>query len=142
MEAYHHNNLEITIDKEGASRFTKVSYPIRYGRYCEIKAPDYLFQFNLNGEIKFIRGLSRSWPHPSEWLKRTDANDWIFYSIGWYNKIYYLIGEYYLPCLPYSSNSVWTYNPFVDPDIQKAFAAWTQLLSDLGTLGTNGMPAR
>jgi hypothetical protein len=75
VEAYRLNNLEITIDKEGANRFAKVTYPIRYGRFCEIKTADYLFQFNLNGEIKYIRGLSRDWPHPSEWLKRTDADD-------------------------------------------------------------------
>ena len=142
MDAYHFKNLEITIEKEGANRFTKVSYPIRYGRFCEIKTPDYLFQFNLNGEIKFIRGLRRSWPHPAEWLKRTDADDWIYYSAGGYNKIHYLIGEYYLPCLPYQSNSIWTYNPFIDPSIQQAFNAWTQLLSYLRSLGSNGIPAR
>ena len=88
MEAYHLNNFEITIDKEGAKRFTKVTYPIRYGRFCEIKTPDYLFQFNLNGEIKYIRGLSRNWPHPAEWLKRSDADDWVFYSVGGYNGNY------------------------------------------------------
>jgi len=142
VEAYHLNNLEITIDKEGAKRFTKVTYPIRYGRYCEIKTADYLFQFNLNGEIKYIRGLSRNWPHPAEWLKRSDADDWVFYSAGGYNGIYHLLGEYYLPCLPYRSNSIWTYNPFIDSDIQQAFTAWTQLLTDLSTLGTNGIPTR
>ena len=142
METYHSKNLEITIDKEGVNRFTKVSYPIRYGRFCEIKTADFLFQFNLNGEIKFIRGLSRSWPHPAEWLKRTDADDWIYYSVGGYNKIHYLIGEYYLPCLPYQSNSIWTYNPFIDPNIQQAFTAWTQIFSTLSLLGSNGMPER
>jgi len=142
VEPYHLNNLEITIDKEGARRFAKVTYPIRYGRFCEIKTPDYLFQFNLNGEIKYIRGLSRSWPHPAEWLKRTDADDWVFYSVGGYNGIYYLIGEYYLPCLPYRSNSIWTYNPFIDANIQQAFIAWTQLLTDIGSLRTNDFPPR
>jgi len=142
LETYHLNNLEITIDKEGAGQFTKVTYPIRYGRFCEIKTPDYLFQFNLNGEIKYIRGLSRSWPHPAEWLKRTDADDWVFYSVGGYNGIFYLIGEYYLPCLPYRSNSIWTYNPFIDSNIQQAFTGWTQLLADLSALRTNGIPSR
>jgi hypothetical protein len=142
VETYYLNNLEVTIDKEGARRFAKVTYPIRYGRFCEIKTPNYLFQFNLNGEIKYIRGLSRSWPHPAEWLKRTDADDWVFYSVGGYNGIYYLIGEYYLPCLPYRSNSIWTYNPFIDANIQQAFTAWTQLLSDLSTFRANGIPPR
>ena len=140
MEVYRKNNIEITVDKAGAERFGKVSYPIRYGRYSEVKTPEYLFQFNLNGEIKFIRGLSRNWPHPAEWLKRTDANDWVFYSVGGYNGIYYLLGEYYLPCLPYQSNSIWRYNPFAVADIQRAFVALRQLLTNLGTLSTNGAP--
>ena len=140
MEVYRKNNIEITVDKAGAERFGKVSYPIRYGRYSEIKTSEYLFQFNLNGEIKFIRGLSRNWPHPAEWLKRTDANDWVFYSVGGYNGIYYLLGEYYLPCLPYQSNSIWSYNPFADADIQRAFVALRQLLMNLGTLAANVAP--
>lgn len=80
MEAHTRDNLEITLDRQGADRFQKVSYPIRCGRYCAIKTPDYLFEFNLNAEIRYIRGLNGSWPHPAEWLKRTDANDWVFYS--------------------------------------------------------------
>ncbi len=128
--------------RKGPIDYSKVSYPIRYGRFCEIRTPEYLFQFNLNGEIKYIRGLSRNWPHPAEWLKRTDANDWVFYSVGGYNGIYSLLGEYYLPCLAYRSNSIWRYNPFDDANIQQAFAAWTQLLADLGTLHTNGVPAK
>jgi hypothetical protein len=142
MQSYKLKNLEITVDRQGADRFAKVSYPIRYGRFSEIKTPEYLFQFNLNGEIKYIRGLSRNWPHPAEWLKRTDANDWVFYSVGGYNGIYYLIGEYYLPCLPYQSNSIWKYNPFIDSNIQQAFDEWTHMLADLSTICTNGIPAR
>ena len=122
MEAFRLGDLEITVDKKGARRFSKVSYPIRYGRFSEIKTPEYIFQFNLNGEIKFIRGRTRNWPHPAEWLKRTDANDWVYYSVGGYNGIFYLIGEYYLPCLPYPTNSIWQHNPFTNSEIQKALA--------------------
>ena len=57
MEHYRLNNLDITLEREGVKRFTKASYPIRYGRFCEIETQKYLFQFNLNGEIKYIRGL-------------------------------------------------------------------------------------
>lgn len=112
MESYKLNNFNITVDKKGANRFEKVSYPIRYGIFSEIKTPQYLLQFNLNGEIKHIHGLCQNWPHPAEWLKRTDTNDWVFYSVGGYNEIFYLIGEYYLPFFQYPSNSVWEYNPF------------------------------
>lgn len=142
MESYKLNNLNITVDKEGANRFEKVSYPIRYGIFSEIKTPQYLFQFNLNGEIKHIRGLSQNWPHPAEWLKRTDADDWVFYSVGGYNEIFYLIGEYYLPFFQYPSNSVWEYNPFADKNIQMALAAWSQLRVDLCALLTNGLPPK
>ncbi len=142
MEHYQLNNLEITLDREGAKRFTKVSYPIRYGKFCEIKTQEYLFEFNLNGEIKFIRGLNRDWPHPAEWLKRTDANDWVFYSTGGYRGVLHVLGEHYLPCLAYPSNSVYGYDPFADSNIRQAFTAWSQLQADLGRLRTNGIPSR
>ena len=74
VQFYKLKNLEIAVDKQRADRHAKVTYPIRYGRFCEIRTPEYLFQFNLNGEVKYIRGLSRNWPHPAEWLKRTDVN--------------------------------------------------------------------
>ena len=54
MENYRLNNLDISLEREGAERFTKASYPIRYGRYSEIETREYLFQFNLNGDIKYI----------------------------------------------------------------------------------------
>ena len=141
MEHYRLNNLDITLEREGAKRFTKASYPIRYGRFCEIETQNYLFQFNLNGEIKYIRGLTRDWPHPAEWLKRTDADDWVYYSTGGYRGTFHVLGEYYLPCLPYPSNSVYGYNPFADGNIQQAFAAWSRLLTDIRSLQANGMPA-
>jgi len=74
---------------------------------------EYEFIFNLNGEIKFIRGLNTSWPHPAEQLKRTDGNDWVYYYVGddsSVNGIISWLGEYYLPCLPYPSNSIWEKN--------------------------------
>lgn len=88
LECYRLDNFAITVDKHGADRFTKASYPVRYGRYGEIKTDDYLFEFNLNGEIKTIRGLNGNWPHPAEWLKRTAANDWVYYSVGRYHRLF------------------------------------------------------
>lgn len=142
VNAYRLDNLQITLDKQGADRYTKVSFPIRYGRYCEIKSPEHLFQFNLNGEIKYIQGVTRNWPHPAEWLKRTAANDWVFYSIAGYHRIFDSLGEYYLPCLPYASNSIWTYNPFVQADIRNALEGWHRLQVQLRTLNTNGLPSK
>ena len=142
MDTYRLNDLKITIDKQGANRYTKTSYPVRYGRFCEIKTPQYLFQYNLNGEIKTIRGLNSDWPHPSEWLKRTDANDWVFYSVGRYHRLFSFLGEYYLPCFSYPSNSPWEYNPFGDFIIQKALAAGSRIVADLRPLLSNGVPSR
>ena len=141
MDTYRLNNIEITLNKQGADRYTKASYPVRYGRFCEIKTPQYLFEYNLNGELKTIRGLRSDWTHPAEWLKRTDANDWVFYSVGRYHRLFSFLGEYYLPCLSYPSNSPWEYNPFGDLTIQKALSAWSWLETDLQPMLSNGLPA-
>ena len=141
MECYYLDNFAVTVDKQGADHFTKASYPVRYGRYGEIKTTDYLFEYNLNGEIKTIRGLNGNWPHPAEWLKRTAANDWVYYSVGRYHRLFSFLGEYYLPCLSYPSNSPWEYNPFGDVDIQNALAAASRLQADLLPILVNGIPA-
>jgi radical SAM superfamily enzyme YgiQ (UPF0313 family) len=140
VQSYKFSNLEITVDRQGADRFQKMSFPIRYGRYCEVKTPDYLFEFNLKAEVKFIRGRNGNWPHPAEWLKRTDANDWVFYSTGGYSGVFDVLGEYYRPCLSYPSNSVWEYNPFADDDVQRALKAVSQLPGYLRALPTRGLP--
>ncbi len=144
MASYRLNNMAITIEKEGADRFTKASFPIRFGKYNEIRTSEYEFQFNLKGEIKFIRGLNVNWPHPSESLKRTDGNDWIFYSVGSVgigNGIIKWLGEYYLPCLPYPSNSIWEFNPYTDSNIMMAFAAWSQLYASLHDIQRDDLPS-
>ena len=127
-------NFLITAEKQGPAKIAKGSFPLRYGKYSEIKTSEYEFVFNLNGEIKFIRGLGTDWPHPAEQIKRTDGNDWVYYTVGdsggdkgvksWF-------GEYYLPCLPYPSNAVWEVGYFSNPRIMNAFAAWSQLYGDL-----------
>ena len=141
MQSYHLNDLKITINKLGAKRYTKASYPVRYGKFCEVKTPHYLFEFNLCGEIRTIRGLKPDWPHPSEWLKRSDANDWIFYSVGRYHRLFSFLGEYYLPCLSYPSNSPWDYDPFGDSSVRNALAAGCRLEAYLRPLLTNGVPS-
>ncbi len=124
METYQFNNLSITLDKQGSREFSKVSYPIRYGRFSEIKTPDYVFQFNLNGEIKYIQGRSQSWPHPVEWLKRTVANDWVYYSTGGYTSVYDSFGEYYIPCrelLEFVAESAYKYFEFERSNLKGAW---------------------
>ena len=109
MESPLLSNLAISVEKQGPSRISKASFRLLYGRYSEIRTHEYEFLFNLNGEIKFIRGLNVNWPHPAEQLKRTDGNDWVYYSVGddsSENGVISWLGEYYLPCLPYPSNSI------------------------------------
>ena len=134
METYQFNNLKITLDKQGSREFTKVSYPIRYGHFSEIKTPDYVFQFNLNGEIKYLQGRSRSWPYPVEWLKRTMANDWVYYSSGGYTGVYDSFGEYYIPCLSYPSNSIIGGNPFEEAAVRSAIESFHELLAEIKAL--------
>lgn len=128
------NNFTISTEIEGPRTIAKASFPLRYGKYSEIKTREYEFRFNLNGEIKFIRGLNVNWPHPVEQLKRTDGNDWVYYSVGdksGEHGVVSWLGEYYLPCLPYPSNPIWHVDYFANPDIMNAFAAWSQLYADL-----------
>ena len=128
------DNLLISVEKHGSAKISKASFPLRYGKYSEIKTSEYEFRFNLNGEIKFIRGLNVNWPHPAEQLKRTDGNDWVYYTVGDDSSekgIISWLGEYYLPCLPYPSNPIWEVNYFANPAIMNAFAAWPQLYANL-----------
>jgi hypothetical protein len=140
MESYEFNSLTILLDKEGSSAFSKVSYPIRYGRFAEIKTPDHVFQYNLNGEIKYVQGRGRHWPHPAEWLKRTMGNDWIYYSSGDYKGVFEVMGEYYFPCLSYSSNSVFPEKPFENDPVTSATTAWESVIPELEELTPRSLP--
>lgn len=142
MESYHLNGLIITLDKEGSREFSKVSFPVRYGRFSEIKTPNTIYQFNLNGEIKYIQGIGRGWPHPAEWLKRTVGNDWVYYSAGGYKGIDDYFGEYYFPCLSYPSNSVIDEDPLNDPSIIRARKSLQALRKKIDKLISGAEPGR
>jgi len=128
METYRFNNVKVTLGQRGPRCYTKASYPVRYGRYSSIEYGDFLFQFTLNGEIKYISGTGSAWPHPAEWLKRTIGNDWVYYSTGsYYTGVVDLFGEYYLPCPSYPTNSLFKENPFDDKAIAAAVREFGQL---------------
>ncbi len=110
--------------------------------WCRCSASDFEFCFNLNGEIKFIRGLKPGWPHPAEHFKRTAGNDWIYYTVGdksGDDGIISWMGEYYLPCLPYSSNPVWEIKYFSNPTVMSALAEWSQLFANLYMADSKGL---
>jgi hypothetical protein len=141
MPSYRVKDLAVTIERQGSDSFTKASYPIRFGKYSEIRTPQYEFHFNIRGQIKFIRGLSHNWRHPGELLKRTDGNDWVYYSLGSVGeRIVSWLGEYYLPCPTYGTNAIYEYNPFADPIVMSAFGAWAQLYADVYEMDRNGLP--
>src|SRR6056297_3882951 len=134
MRTHTVEDLTVTLEKEGADRYIKISYPLRYGVYSEVRTPDDTFQFNLNGEIKTIQGHGRGWLDASEWLKRTVGNDWIYFSAGGYTGAFDFTGEYYVPCLSYDTNAVLFSDRFNSPDVDKAFAAWHDLRGRLAGL--------
>jgi hypothetical protein len=123
--------LKLNLNVSGARKYEKVSYPARYGRLVEITTPTHCFQFNLNGEIRYLRGTGRDWPHPSEWLKRTSGNQWVYYDSGGYNRIYDYLGEYYLPSFTYPTNSLWETDSFKESAVQEALSAFGKLPQDL-----------
>ena len=141
VETFDIGDLHITLDRQGARRYSKVSYPLRYGRFAEIKTPEHLFQFNLNGELKFISGTGKDWPNPSEWLKRTVSGNWVYYSTGGYDGPYDCFGEYYLPCLSYPSNNINLCDPFEDKAVVSAIEALGSLHEELVKLDSAPLPA-
>ncbi|MCP3927204.1 MAG: radical SAM protein [Desulfobacterales bacterium] len=131
------NEMAITVNRVEVSPFRKLNSPIRKIHYSGVRTRDYEFHFNLKGEIKMIRGLGMNWPHPYNWLKRSDGNDWVYYRTGNVAKrqVLKFFGEYYLPCLSYQSNQIFEFNPYTDPAVAAALAAWSQLYANL--YGTN-----
>lgn len=136
-------DIVIIINTRGAIAMAKGEYPARYGLYGEIRTREFAFHFNPTGEIRYIRGLTRSWPHPWEWLKRTWGNDWIYYTVGLdsgLGRVIDWIGENYLPCLPYESNAIKEGTPYADPRIASGFSAWSQVYGTLCCSSLDGMP--
>jgi len=142
MDEYRLGDLHITLHKEGARQHSKLSYPVRYGRFSEVRSPDYVFQFNLRGEPAYLHGKNGNWPHPSEWLKRTQGNDWVYYFSGGYSDVVDCLGEYYIPCFSYPSNSLWTRDPFQDQEVRDGLQAWSWLRrQSAGWLNSGALPA-
>ncbi len=115
----------------GRNQYTKLSFPVKYGRFSRLETPGWIFEFNLNQEITHARSKSPDWPHPQEWLKRTPGNDWIYYSSGGYAGVYEAIGEYYLPNLMYTTNSLLGGSPFKEPVIANLIHHWAGHLAAL-----------
>lgn len=142
MENHRLGDLDIVIEKWGSRDYAKVSYPLRYGCFSEIMAAEVTCQFGLNGELKFLQGRGRNWPHPAEWLKRSPGGDWVYYSAGEYREIFDLFGEYYVPRLSYPSNCIFRNNPFESDLVKSAVQAWESLALELKRLLPGTSPGR
>lgn len=118
----------LTLNREGADQYTKISYPLKYGIYSELETPDAVLQFNLNNELIRARGKDKGWIHPSEWLKRSVGDDWIYYSTGGYAGVFEAIGEYYLPNFPYPTNSLIGGKPFNNPSVARITSSWHEMI--------------
>ena len=133
------SGLSIELNCHGSNEYTKVSYPVKYGLFSKFETKDYIFEFNLNHEIRHAKSKKRTWIHPSEWLKRNMGNDWVYYSTGGYSGVYEALGEYYLPNLMYQTNSLLGGKPFKEKEIDYIVKNWHQILSQLPD---TGMPDR
>ncbi|WP_300462216.1 radical SAM protein [Desulfobacula sp.] len=124
-------DLSIQLNHQGSRDYTKVSFPIKYGLFSRLETREYIFEFNLNHEIRHAKSKKRTWLDPSEWLKRTMGNDWVYYSTGGYSGVYEALGEYYLPNLMYPTNSLLGGTPFKKNDINTIVNNWHHIISQV-----------
>ncbi|WDP89516.1 MAG: radical SAM domain-containing protein [Desulfobacter sp.] len=136
---YSTPDLSIELNCLGAREYTKISYPVKYGIFSRLETPELIMEFDLNHEIRHARGKTEKWLHPQEWLKRTKGNDWIYYSTGGYAGVVESIGEYYLPNLMYTTNSLLGGKPFKEPEVERLSTNWHRTLSNIG-INRTGMP--
>ena len=128
---YKDDQVSIEINCRGAREYTKMSYPVKYGLFSRLETQELVFEFNLNHEICHAKSKTDGWSHPSEWMKRTMGNDWVYYSTGGYAGVVESIGEYYLPNLMYQTNSLLGGKPFETPEVTKISSDWHTLLSEI-----------
>lgn len=123
-ERFETRDFSIELNCHGCDEYAKLSYPVKYGLFSRLESRDYIFEFNLNHEIRHAKSKHKTWLHPSEWLKRTMGNDWVYYSSGGYSGVVEALGEYYLPNLMYPTNSLLGGKPFDLDDIDDIVRNW------------------
>lgn len=128
---YKDHTLSVELNCQGRQEYAKMSYPLKYGNFSRLETSDFIFEFNLNQELKHARAKTRQWLHPQEWLKRTIGNDWVYYSTGGYAGVFDSIGEYYLPNFMYTTNSLLGGKPFNDPEVARLSQHWHRTLSEI-----------
>ena len=128
MALFHLDDLQVTLDQLGATRYVKVTYPITYGRYSQIRTKRHQFRFDLNGEVRYVQGRHGHWPDEGEWLERTIGGDWVYYATDVeYRRIFSLLGEYYCPCFTYPTNTLFQQASIPTDHLEEVLAALTTL---------------
>ncbi len=125
------DDLAVELNCRGLNTYTKASYPVKYGLFSRLETREYIFEFNLNDDIIQAKSKQKDWIHPSEWLKRTMGNDWVYYSTGGYSGVFEAIGEYYLPNLTYPTNSLLGGKPFEHGPVRTIANHWPDILSKI-----------
>ena len=130
--SFRTEDLSIDLNCRGNTEYTKISYPVKYGIFHRLETRDLIMEFNLCHEIRHAKGKTGAWRDPQEWLKRTVGNDWIYYSTGGYAGVFESIGEYYLPNLMYTTNSLLGGKPFKEAAINQLSMDWHPTLAAAG----------
>jgi hypothetical protein len=135
QKRFANKNISITLYARGHKAYEKLSFPVKHGLFSRLETQTHVFEFNLNHEIRQAKLKTDQWLDPSEWLKRTMGNDWVYYSTGGYSGVYEAIGEYYLPNLSYPTNSLLGGRPFTTPAVRTIVDHWHTTLNQIETKG-------
>jgi len=138
MEHDFVDDLEIISDVQGRKDWQKFSFPVSYGLFTRIKWRGYAFDFNLRGHLKKISGNSSVWPNPLEQIKRTDSNDFLYYSTDGYENTYDLIKNYYVPYNEIYTSPIYDEIPLETPHVKQALSAFDQLVEKTSRLVSSG----
>jgi len=131
MENYQVEDWEIVFDRVGRNDWGKFSFPVWYGIPVKVNWRGYNFDFNLRGCLKRITGQHSVWPEPHEVLKRTDADDFIYYyGADGYDSSYDLIKNYYVPFNGHSDCDLLTESPLTGRHVARALAAFDVLVKE------------
>jgi radical SAM superfamily enzyme YgiQ (UPF0313 family) len=129
-------DIEIFFDWAGRDDWGKVSFPVWYGIPVKALWRGYRFDFNLRGGWKWISGRSGVWPDSREILKRTDANELIYYGIENYASDYDLIKNFYIPYNNAYRFDLFPAQPLKDGHVGRALLAVEEFAEAAGRLSS------
>ncbi|MBI4633362.1 MAG: radical SAM protein [Deltaproteobacteria bacterium] len=136
MESHHVDDLEVIFDCAGRNDWGKFSFPVWYGIPVKIKWRSYTFDFNLQGRLKRITGSPSVWPDPTEMLKRTESDDFVYYGTDGYELSYDLLKNYYLPYSGKYESALSDARPLESAHVAQALSTFDCLCERAGRLAS------